>query len=203
MCLRRGWGTEIVDTPSLPGHCQESRADPSKLWKEPVYVLSCFSCVHQAPLSMGFFRQEYRSGLPLPPPRDLPDPGIKPISLASPALQAGSLPLVPPGKPSERRLTLNVSDHRRTSDAHLGWSDLAYLLWERGSQLGWRCWNLTATWMWISQGEAWLAGQIALLMNNGKYCTPLALHIAIPWYPPGKWFQDPWIPNSWMLKSLI
>ena len=43
----------------------------------------------------------------------LSDPGIKPISLASPALQAGSLPLVPPGKPSERRLTLDVSDHRR------------------------------------------------------------------------------------------
>ena len=141
-------------------------------------MLSCFSCVHQAPLSMGFFRQEYQSGLPFPPPRDLPDPGIKPISLVSPALQAGSLPLVPPGKPSERRLTLNVSDHRRTSDAHLGWCDLAYLLWERGSQLGRRCWNLTATWMWISQ--------IAMLMNNGKYCTPLALHIAIPWYPQGK-----------------
>ena len=120
-----------------------------------------------------------------------------------PALQAGSLPLVPPGKPSERRLTLNVSDHRRASDAHLGWSDLAYLVWERGSQLGRRCWNLTAMWMWISQGEAWLSGQIAMLMNNGKYCTPLVFHIAIPWYPQGKWFQDPWIPNSWMLKSLI
>ena len=40
----------------------------------------------QAPLSMGFSRQEYWSGLPCPPLGDLPDPGIKPISLASPAL---------------------------------------------------------------------------------------------------------------------
>ena len=37
---------------------------------------------HQAPLSMGFSRQEYWSGLPCPPPRDPPDPGIKPASLA-------------------------------------------------------------------------------------------------------------------------
>ena len=41
---------------------------------------------HQAPLSMGFSRQEYWSGLPFPPPRDLPDPGIKLASLMSPAL---------------------------------------------------------------------------------------------------------------------
>ena len=40
----------------------------------------------QAPLSMAFSRQEYRSGLPFSSPRDLPDPGIKPASLASPAL---------------------------------------------------------------------------------------------------------------------
>ena len=48
-----------------------------------------WSVGHQAPLSMGFSRQEYWSGLPFPPPRDLPDPGIKP---RSPALQANSLP---------------------------------------------------------------------------------------------------------------
>ena len=36
----------------------------------------------------GFFRQEYWSGFPFPPPGDLPDPGIKPTSLVSPALQA-------------------------------------------------------------------------------------------------------------------
>ena len=41
---------------------------------------------HQSPLSMGFSRQEHWIGLLYPPPGDLPDPGIKPISLLSPAL---------------------------------------------------------------------------------------------------------------------
>ena len=43
----------------------------------------------QAPLSMRFSRQEYWSGLPFPPPGDLPDPGIQPTSLLSPALAGG------------------------------------------------------------------------------------------------------------------
>ena len=40
----------------------------------------------QGPLSMGFSRQEYCSGFPFPPPRDLPDPGIKPTCPESPEL---------------------------------------------------------------------------------------------------------------------
>ena len=56
---------------------------------------------HQTCLSIGFSRQEYRSGLPYPPPGDLPKPGIKPLSPASPALQADSLPIEPPRKPIE------------------------------------------------------------------------------------------------------
>ena len=51
---------------------------------------------HHAPLSMGFLRQEYWSGLPFPSPGDLPDPAIEP---RSPALQAEALPSEPPGKP--------------------------------------------------------------------------------------------------------
>ena len=50
----------------------------------------------QAPLSLGFSRQEYWGGLPRPSPEDLPDPGIKP---ASPAWQADSLPLSHLGSP--------------------------------------------------------------------------------------------------------
>ena len=53
----------------------------------------------QAPLSMGFSRQEYWSGVPSPSPGDLPDPGVEPLSSASPAPQADSLPSEPPGKP--------------------------------------------------------------------------------------------------------
>ena len=47
-----------------------------------------WTVVHQAPLSMGFSRQEYWSGLLCPPPGDLPDPGIEP---GSPALKADSI----------------------------------------------------------------------------------------------------------------
>ena len=53
-------------------------------------------CSPPGPLSMGFSRQEYCSGLPYPSPGDLPDPEIEP---RSPALQANSLPSEPPGKP--------------------------------------------------------------------------------------------------------
>jgi len=45
----------------------------------------------QAPLSMGFSRQEYLSGLPYPPPGNLPDPGIEPTFPVAPELQMGSL----------------------------------------------------------------------------------------------------------------
>ena len=51
----------------------------------------------QAPLCMGFSREEYWNGLPFPSPGDLSNPGIEP---GSPALQADSLPAEPPGKPS-------------------------------------------------------------------------------------------------------
>ena len=78
--------------------------------KPSVCVLSHFSRIrlfgtpwtvaHQAPLSMGFSRPEYWSGLPCPSPGDLPDPGIEPVSPVAPALQADSLPLSHRGSPS-------------------------------------------------------------------------------------------------------
>ena len=61
--------------------------------------VTLWTIAHQAPLSMGLSRQEYWSGLPCPPPGDLPDPGIKPASPVSPALQADSLPLGHQGSP--------------------------------------------------------------------------------------------------------
>ena len=54
----------------------------------------------QVPLSMGFPRQEYWSGLPFPSPGDFPDPGIEPKSLISPALAGRFFTTEPPGKPS-------------------------------------------------------------------------------------------------------
>ena len=56
-----------------------------------LWTLGC-----QAPLSMGFSKQGYWSGLPFPPPGDLPDLGIEPTS---PALAGGFLTTEPSGKP--------------------------------------------------------------------------------------------------------
>ena len=53
-----------------------------------------WNVAYQAPLCMGFTRQEYWSGLPFPSPGDLPNPGIE---LWSPSLQADTLPSEPPG----------------------------------------------------------------------------------------------------------
>ena len=73
---------------------------PGSEW---VRSLSCvrlfaipWTVVYQASLSMGFSRQEYWSGFPLPFPEDLPDPGIEPRFSA---LQADALPSEPTGKP--------------------------------------------------------------------------------------------------------
>ena len=90
----------VTDNPS------QSRLDPL----EPcVCVLSRFSRVqlfatlwavaHQAPLSRGFSRQQYWSGLPCPPPGDLPHPGIKPTYPAASALQVDSSLLSHRGNP--------------------------------------------------------------------------------------------------------
>ena len=81
-----------------------------------VCVLNLFSCVRlfvilwtvacQVPLYMGFSRQEYWSGLPCPPPGDLPDPGVKP---SSPALQVDSLPLS--HRESPQNIVTDIQDY--------------------------------------------------------------------------------------------
>ena len=90
------------------------------------YAVSRFSCVHlwvtlwtvtrQAPLSMGFSRQEYWSGLPCPPPGDLPNPGIKPRSLRSPALAGRRFTTSAIGEAQQGNPTQQLK--RRTADAY-------------------------------------------------------------------------------------
>ena len=77
--------------------------------KVKVKSLSCvrlfatpWTVAHQAPLSIGFSRQEYWSGLPFPSPEDLPVPGIEP---RSPSLQADALTSEPLGKPLSKTVT--------------------------------------------------------------------------------------------------
>ena len=94
--------------------CPVLSPEPGSLvWYTNACMLSHFSCICffatpwtvacQAPLSMGFSRQEYGSGLPFPTPGDLPNRGIKPVSLKSPALE--TLPLASPGKPHHSPLS--------------------------------------------------------------------------------------------------
>ena len=64
--------------------------------------LTLWTVAHQAPLSMGFSRQEYWSGLPFPSPGNLPNPGMEPVSPVTSALQTDSLPAEPLGKPQTR-----------------------------------------------------------------------------------------------------
>ena len=68
--------------------------------------MTLWTVARQAPLSMGFSRQEYWNGLPFPSSGDLPNPGIE---LGSPALQADSIPSEPPGKPLEDRDISSIS----------------------------------------------------------------------------------------------
>ena len=65
---------------------------PSHVW----LLVTPWTVAHQAPVSMGFSRQEYWTGLPFPSPGDLPNPGIKP---GSPALRTDFLLSEPPRKP--------------------------------------------------------------------------------------------------------
>ena len=75
-------------------------------------LLSCvqlfatlWTVAHQAPLSVGFPRQEYWSWLPFHPPGDLPKPGIEPTS---PALAGTFFTTVPPGKPGVSLVTVKI-----------------------------------------------------------------------------------------------
>ena len=65
----------------------------AKLLQSPLTLCDPWTVAHQALLPMGFSRHEYWSGLPCPPPGDLPDPRIEPMSPAALALQVDSLPL--------------------------------------------------------------------------------------------------------------
>ena len=77
--------TTSYETPK--SHLTENGGGGGVVAKSCLSLATPWTVARQAPLSMGFSRQEYWSGLPLPSPGDLPDPGIEPVS---PALQAES-----------------------------------------------------------------------------------------------------------------
>ena len=78
-------------------------------WRPILFQVLTVAC--QAPLSMGFPRQEYWNGLQFSSPGDLPDPGIE---FMSPALAGGFLTTKPPGKPNEMYTSVKMWYHLRT-----------------------------------------------------------------------------------------
>ena len=91
------YSLEGNDTCKVPGTVSEAPVGGLALAGEKSESVSCsvvsaWTVAHQAPLSMEFSGQEYWIELPVPPPGDLPDPGIEP---GSPALKADSLPSEP------------------------------------------------------------------------------------------------------------
>ena len=81
------------------------------LFNRVQFFTTLWTVARQAPLSVGFSRQEYWSRLPCPPPGGLPNPGIKPMPLASLALAGSSLPLVPPGNPRDCYVCIQSIQH--------------------------------------------------------------------------------------------
>ena len=74
---------------TMEGPCPLRRCVQAKLLQACLIFVTPWTVAHQAPLSVGFSRQGFWSGLPFPSPGDLPHPGIKPASLTSPALADG------------------------------------------------------------------------------------------------------------------
>ena len=124
---------------------------------------------------MKFSRQEYWSGLPCPPPGDLPDAGIEP---GSHALQAGSLPSKPPGKPIWRENSL-----------YLGWSSVQ----------GWFAWGLNELSVLLCQQ---VCGLDLTLLSLGEWWALSLEHVLcarlcdkhVTWMIPFN------LHNNWMRK---
>ena len=95
-----------------------------------------WTIAHQAPLSMGFSRQEYWSGLLCPPPGDLPSREIEPHLFCLRHQQMCSLPLAPPGKPRPLTLSSHITEETER------WRSLA-----RATKPG-SLWSLTA-WLYL------------------------------------------------------
>ena len=99
---RRFWGLSRWRSGKEPAcPCRRYKKERVKSLSRVRLFATPYTVAHQAPLSMAFSRQEYWSGLPFPPPEDIPDPGIEPRFSA---LQADALPLSHQGRYKRHRL---------------------------------------------------------------------------------------------------
>ena len=84
-------------------------------WLQSQFFVTLWTVAHQAPLSMGFSRQEFWSGLPCPPPVDLPHTRTEPKFLISPALAGGFFTTSATGKP----IPIYIASHLILTNTHI------------------------------------------------------------------------------------
>ena len=123
-----------------------------------------WAVVHQAPLSMGFSRQECWSGLPCPPPGDLFNPGIQPESPVAPASQADSLPLSHWVSPICYWLANTLSGYLPWESELRYKETLACTGREKNEESEWDDYSQPYVCQWVSK-ECWFAGGKKVVMK--------------------------------------
>ena len=126
-----------------------------------------WTVAHQAPLSVGFSRPEYWSGLPFPSPGDLPNPGFKPMP---PALAEGFFTSEGPGKPSAKRRKLRLRKVKARFTVEHSWPPkwvfppchAASIYTPRGA------WSVTK-WPWAS--SVWMIRSLEGLASGEKFIS--------------------------------
>ena len=160
-----------------------------------------WTVARQAPLSMGFSRREYWSGLPCLPPGDIPEPGIEPTSLMSPALAGGFFTTSTTWHRAPKALV--ISWVTKMSSFFFWWSDSG---WAPGWQLvprktkpWWEAWNFQVL-LYLhphpfsrerrrgGNGVTWFAyvvfRKISILCGLGSFLVRNLIHIQGMWYTP-------------------
>ena len=99
--------------------CTDKRKLHAKLLSRVQLFATLWTVAHQAPLSLEFSRWEYWSGMPCPPPGDLPDSGIKHMSSVAPALQADSSQLSHQEALTSVDLFLSICDYLHNEEPNL------------------------------------------------------------------------------------
>ena len=139
-----------------------SRFSRVQLWA------TLWTVAFQAPLSMGFSRQEHWSGLPRPPPGDLPDPGTEPASFTSPALAGGLF------TPAPRASLACVHTQERRPNNFFGAKDI-------GRGLAHRKWFTfvlgfcTALWVSPAPGRGRFGGWLQVENSACENCLSVSL----------------------------
>ena len=133
--------------------------------------VTLWGIAHQAPLSMGFSRQEYWSGLPCPPPGDLPGPGIEPTSLLPPALAGGFFTTSTTGKAPLRSVCVCMCDsHSVMPDSLWPHSSASRVHWFSRKKYGSGGHSLLQG-IFPTQGSKW----------GLPHCRQIVYHLRPPW----------------------